>query len=345
MKALNLKAALGIAVTVVCLYFAFNNVDWSRTAATVSHANFWLLALSAALATAMFPLRAIRWRVILDPVVPRLPLGPLWRSIAIGMMVNNLALLRAGELARAYAITREVPEVTFPTSLASLVVDRVFDAIVVLLLLALSMVVSGLSANTEIHGYSLAHIAVGFALAPLAMLVVLYSLVFYPAKLIRLFEIAVRRVSPSLEQRGGDMLRRFAAGLSVLKSPAHFIAVFWWTLVHWLVQPVAFWVALRALDINVPCTAPFCDWIAMLFLQGVIVILVALPSAPGFFGVFELGATVALGAYGISKSDAATWGFIFHVASFIPITLIGAYYATRLGFRMGDVRQASAEAA
>lgn len=345
MKGPSPKAAVGIAVTAVCLYFAFHNVDWSRAATTVAHANFWLLALSAALATTMFPLRAIRWRVILDPVVPNLPFGPLWRSIAIGMMVNNLALLRAGELARAYAITREASEVTFSVSLASLVVDRVFDAIVVLLLLAVSMVLSGLSASTQIFGYSLAHVALLFAAAPLVMLVALYALVFYPAKLIRLFELAVRRVSPSLEQRGGEMLRRFAAGLSVLKSPGHFIAVFWWALVHWLVQPVAFWVALRALDINVPCTSPFCDWIAMLFLQGVIVILVALPSMPGFFGLFELGATIALGAYGVSTSDAVTWGFIFHVASFIPITLIGAYYATRLGFKMGDVTQASAGAA
>lgn len=329
------KGALGIAITAVCLYLAFRNVDWARAAATVARANYLLLALAAAAATGMFPLRARRWRVILDPVVPRLPMGPLWRSVAIGMMVNNVALLRAGELARAFAITREVPEVTFSTSLASLVVDRVFDAIVVLLLLAVAIVASGLSTSTQILGYSLGHVAVLFAAAPLAMLVVLYSLVFYPATLIRLFELSVRRVSPALEQRGGEMLRRFAAGLSVLRSFRHFNAVFWWTMLHWLLQPVAFWLGLRALGISVP-------WHATLVLQGLIVILVAVPSAPGFFGPFEIGATLALGIYGVPPSEAATWALVFHVASFIPITLIGAYYATRLGFRIGDVTSASA---
>lgn len=332
------KGVLGIAITAVCLYLAFRNVEWSQAVQTARHANYFLLALSAAAATGMFPLRALRWRVILDPVVPKLPFGPLWRSIAIGMMVNNVALLRAGELARAYALTREVPEVTFSTSIASLVVDRVFDAIVVLLLLAVAIVASGFSANTMLGDYSLAHVAGLFALAPIVMLVVLYALVFYPTTLIRLFELTVRRISPSLEQRGGDMLRRFAAGLSVLKSPAHFIAVFWWTLLHWLLQPVAFWLALKALGISVP-------WPATLFMQGVIVILVALPSAPGFFGLFEIGAKLSLTLYGVTESDAATWGLIFHVASFIPITLIGAYYATRLGFRMGDVTSASDDGA
>src|SRR3954466_8836508 len=101
---LNWKAALGIAITVLCLYLAFKDVNFSEALEKARHANYLLLLLSAALATAMFPLRAIRWRIILDPVVPRLPVGPLWRSIAVGMMVNNLAVLRAGELARAFAI-------------------------------------------------------------------------------------------------------------------------------------------------------------------------------------------------------------------------------------------------
>jgi uncharacterized protein (TIRG00374 family) len=332
------KGVLGLVITALCLYFAFRHVDWARAVDTARHANYGLLFLSTVAATCMFPLRARRWRTILDPVAPKLPFGPLWRSVAIGMMVNNLALLRAGELARAFALTREVPSVTFSTSLASLVVDRVFDAIVVLLLLAVSILVAGFSANTEIAGYSIAHIAMLFALAPLVLLIGLYALVFFPDKLIRLFELFARRVAPAVERRGSDMLRRFAEGLSVLRSPAHFLAVFWWTLLHWLLQPVAFWLALSALGIQVP-------WSATLFMQGVIVILVAVPSAPGFFGPFELGATLALGAYHVSQSDATTWAFIFHIASFIPITLIGAYYAGRLGLRMSDMTAVEAERA
>jgi uncharacterized membrane protein YbhN (UPF0104 family) len=83
-------------------------------------------------------------------------------------------------------------------------------------------------------------------------------------------------------------------------------------------------------------------WIATLFVQGVIVVAVALPSAPGFFGLFELGATVSLALYGVSQSDAATWALVFHVASFIPITLIGAYYSARLGLSFGDMKSADA---
>lgn len=332
------RGIVGLVISAACLYFAFRNVQWSDALEHARTANYWLLLLAAACATGMFPLRARRWRTILDPVAPKLPFGPLWRSTAIGMMVNNVVPLRAGELARAYALTREVPSVSFSTALASLVVDRLFDAIVVLLLLAISMIVTGFSGATPLMGgYSLAHLAVAFAIAPVVALVGLYTLVFFPDTLIRLFELVARRVSPAVEQRGSEMLRRFADGLSVLRTPMHFIAVFWWTLLHWLLQPLAFWFGLRAFGIDVP-------WMATLFVQGVIVVAVALPSAPGFFGLFELGATVSLALYNVAQSDAVTWALVFHVASFIPITLIGAYYSARLGLSVGDMSADSGRA-
>jgi uncharacterized protein (TIRG00374 family) len=325
------KVALGFALTAVCLYYAFRSTNWAEAIELAKHANYFLLLLSAIAATGMFPLRAIRWRSILDPVVPNAPLVPLWRSIAIGMMVNNVALLRAGEIARVFAVTREVPAVTFSTGFASLVVDRVFDAVVVLLLLGIAVVAGHFPVSTQIAGYSFARIAIGFAVVPVAMLIVLYALVFVPDTLIRIFEMFARRVSPTIERRGSEILRKFADGLSVLRSPKHFAAVFWWTLLHWLLQPVAFWLAFRAFGIDVP-------WSATLLVQGIIVILVALPGAPGFFGMFELGATIGLGVYGVDASLASTWALVFHVASFIPITLFGAYYATRLGFTMSEIK-------
>lgn len=330
------KGLLGLAVTAVCLYLAFRSTDWASAVTQAKNANYFLLILAAIAATGMFPLRALRWRTILDPVAPNLPLGPLWRSIAVGMMVNNVALLRAGEFARVFALSRERPEVSFSTGFASLLVDRVFDAVVVLLLLAVAVIAVDFPVTTQIHGYSLGHLATLSAAVPLVMLVALYALVFFPATLIRVFELFARKVSPTIEQRGSDMLRRFAEGLSVLRSPGHFIAVFGWTLLHWLLQPVAFWLSLRAFGIVVP-------WTATLFVQGVIVILVALPGAPGFFGQFELGAGIGLGVYGIAASTAATWAIVFHVASFIPITLIGAYYSTRLGLSMGEIKSVGSE--
>ncbi len=332
------RGVIGVAISVLFLYFAFRNLDWAQAIDRARHANYLLLVCSAVAATGMFPLRARRWRTILDPVAPKLPFGPLWRSTAIGQMVTNVVPLRAGELARPFALTQQVPSVSFPTALASVAVDRVFDGIVVMVLLAIGVAAAKFPPNTTIRGYSLAH-AAGFVVGgALVLLVAFYTLVFFPRTLIRMFELVARRVSPTVERRGAEMLSRFADGLSVLRTPGHFIAVFGWTVAHWLLQPFAFWLAFLAVGVHVPIAAT-------LIVQGIIVILVALPSAPGFFGAFEYGATLSLSLYGVGQSEAATWALLFHVASFIPITVIGAYYATRLGLSIGDMRSAATQRA
>lgn len=332
------KSALGIAISVACLWYAFKDLDFATALDTTRHANFLLIALAVVAATCMFPLRARRWRTILDPVAPNLPFGPLWRSVAIGVMMTNVIPARAGELARPYALSREIRGLPFSASLASVAVDRVFDAIVVLLLLSLSMLQEGFPSHIAFRGSEIAltQLVRAFAIAPIVLLIGLYALVFFPDRLIRLFELFARRVSRTLEARGSEMLRRFAEGLSVLRNPRHFLAVFLWTIVHWLVQPLAFWLSFKALGINVP-------FMATLFVQGIIVVAVAVPSSPGFVGVFETASVAALGAYGVDKTLALTWATVFHVLSFIPITLFGAWYFARAGISLGDIGSASQE--
>jgi len=100
---LGWRGAVGIAVSAICLYFAFRNFQWHEALDRAKQANYGLLLLATVAATGMFPLRARRWRTILDPVAPHLPFGPLWRATAIGVMITNVIPARAGELARALA--------------------------------------------------------------------------------------------------------------------------------------------------------------------------------------------------------------------------------------------------
>jgi uncharacterized protein (TIRG00374 family) len=330
------KGALGIVLSVICIYLAFRNIQWAQAITAARNANYGFLILSVIAATGMFVLRTFRWRTILDPVAPAVPFAPLWRSIAIGQMMTNLLPARSGEIVRPYALSCEVPAVPFSMSLASVAVDRVFDAIVVLLLLGVSMLSPGLPTTLTIAGktLTLTQMVRALGLLPLALLLCLYALVFFPDRLIRLFETFARPVSRALEKKGSEMLRRFADGLSVLRNPKHFIAVFLWTLAHWLLQPLAFWLAMQAFGIH---TVP---WEGTLFVQGVIVAAVALIPSPGFFGVFEGAGAAGLAAYGVNTTIGTTWALVFHIASFIPITLIGAYYFAKAGISMGDIGSA-----
>jgi uncharacterized membrane protein YbhN (UPF0104 family) len=71
---------------------------------------------------------------------------------------------------------------------------------------------------------------------------------------------------------------------------------------------------------------------------------VAIPQAPGFFGVFETFGKYGLGIYGVSPDAAVTWAIGFHFLSYVPITVIGAWYFVRAGLSMQDLGGAEREA-
>lgn len=327
------RGLAGFLLSGALLLWVLRDVSLAAVWAELSRADPWLFFWAVVAATVIFPIRALRWRVILEPVAPGLPFGPLWRATAIGMMINNVLPARAGEVARAFALTREVPKVTFSTSVASLVVDRLFDAVVLLVLGLVAIMDPAFPTNATIAGQPLADWAVGGIALTGALLAVVYLLVFFPRALIVTFEIFSRRLSPRLEERGRVVLQRFSDGLSVMRSPRRFVLVFVWTLAHWLINGLGTWLGFLAVGMDLPFSAA-------LFVQTVTAFGVALPSAPGFFGVFEAIAVLTLAVYGVSAALATSWAIGFHILTFIPITLMGAYYFVHLGLHFRDLRAA-----
>ena len=329
---LNWKSALGIVLSAGLLVWTLKDESPTEIWHVISQSNVALLLLATALATSIFPLRAIRWRVILDPTAPKLPFGALWRSTAIGMMVNNVYPARLGEIARAYALTKETDRVGFTSAVASLAVDRVFDSLVLMLLLVTAMWAPSFPADSTIGGQPIQRGAAIFAAGAVGLFVILYAIVFFPDRLVRLFAATIGRFSPRLLTKGSEIIKTFSTGLGVLRSPRLFAEVFFWALLHWLVNGLAFWVAFKAVGIDVPFSAAN-------FLQGIIAISVALPSSPGFFGVFEAAAKIGLAVYGVPSNQAVSWAIGFHILSFIPITVIGIYYFARLGLHFSDFKK------
>ncbi|MGQ0539116.1 MAG: lysylphosphatidylglycerol synthase transmembrane domain-containing protein [Gemmatimonadaceae bacterium] len=327
---LNRRTIFGIAISIPLLLWALRGVEPAEVLGVLARSNVALFVLSAVVATTIYPLRALRWRYILWPIRERLHFGSLWRATAIGMMVNNVLPARAGEIARAYALTREERDVRFPTAIASLAIDRVLDAILIIVLLIVAMLTSDFPRDITIAGQPIAmyvYIATGVAGV---VLVMLFTLAIFPQQFVSAFERIVARVAPAFVARLSKLLHSFADGLAVLRRPALFARVLWWTAVHWLVSGVAFWLGMLAVGIEAPFSAA-------LFVQSLIAIGVAAPAAPGFFGLFEFFGTEGLAIYGVSRDLAVSWAIGFHILSFIPITLLGALYFVRMGLSLREV--------
>jgi uncharacterized protein (TIRG00374 family) len=330
---LDWRGWLGIALSALLLWVTLRGLDLAAVWSHVRRANLPLLALSVVTATAIFLLRARRWRPILHDVAPELPLVVLFRPIAIGVMVTNLVPVRLGELARAFAITRETSRVSFAAALASVAVDRVFDAVVVVVLLLLAMGDPAFAPGTRVAGIPVVALARGGAVLALVGLAGLGAMVFLPALVLRVFDAAAGRVVPRFAGAGHRLLVAFIDGLRVLRSPRRFASVLAWTFAHWLLYALALWLGFRAFDIRVPFTAA-------LFVNGVLAMGAAIPQAPGFWGAFEAIGKASLAVYHVPGEVAVAWAGAFHLLTWIPITVIGLVYFGRLGMHFGELRRA-----
>ncbi|MEO6444834.1 MAG: lysylphosphatidylglycerol synthase transmembrane domain-containing protein [Gemmatimonadaceae bacterium] len=331
------RGALGFVLSVAFLVWTLSGVSFTDVWHVLRGSSLSLFLLSAAVATIIFPLRALRWRVILEPVAMDISFGALWRSTAIGMMVNNVVPARAGELARAYAITKEDSRVNFAAAFASLAVDRIFDAVVVVFLLVIAMLASNFPAGTTIGGQPINRAALLAGVVAVGALTALITMAWSPKLVLSIWHAIVGRIAPRFEEKGRALLESFMSGLGALRSPGRFARVFAWGVVMWLCNALAFWIGFLAVGIDAPFTAG-------VVLMGIIAVGVALPSSPGFFGVFEFFAVEGLSLYGIPRDLAVSWAIGFHLLSFLPITLIGLYYFGKLGMKFRELGQ-DAEAA
>ena len=315
-----LSAALGIAISIGLLLWALRGVSIPEVLRHLGEAHPTPLAIAVVIATLTFPLRLIRWRLLLRDEQGRPYRAiPLWHAIALGFTANNLLPLRAGEVIRSYAAARLAPA-RFSTVLSSVAVERIFDALAVVALLTLALLSPDLPPHLTVGGQSVAHLARAGAVVGVVALLIAILVVAAPVTA----EQLVRRLVPFPRLAGGivSALEGVRQGLVVLRTPGRLIGVILWSLVLWLMNALAFYVAFAAFDIPV-------SYLGALLLQGLLVLGISLPSTPGFFGPFEAVIVAVLALYGVPKDVAFSYAIAYHITSFIPITLLGLWSLAR----------------
>jgi glycosyltransferase 2 family protein len=326
-------AIIGAVLAVALLLWALRGVHLDQVVDQIRDSDPWPLALGVLLASLTFVIRLARWRLLLrdESGLPLKP-WPLWHAVAIGFMANNVLPFRAGELVRVFAATK-LSGSRFTSTMSSIAVERIFDALTVIGLLAAGLLVSDLPSGVVVGGVSLAHAAQVAGLLALGALLPAGAIVAFPLAAERI----VRRVLPpgKLVERIIDMIEGIRHGLTSLRSPGLLAGVVFWSLVHWLLNAAALWVTFAAFDIPV-------GFEGALVLQGVLAIGITVQLTPGFVGQFEAAIVAGLALYGISNEVASSYALVYHGATFLPITLAGAWSLARTPVALSDLRGASA---
>lgn len=324
------KALLGVAVTVLLLWWALSDVTFSEVWTHVRTADPWLLLAAIGVATSGFLVRALRWKVLLDPVKADTHLRSRFASVAIGFMANNVLPARVGEFARAYAFSRLEP-VSASAAFGTLVVERFLDGVVLLLFLVLPIVSPGFPSEVAFSGGAGSAVLSAGIGTVAVVLVALVLMALWPESFVRVAERLFVMLPRSMERPALAGLEAFLGSIAIVRDARLLALAFAWSVFFWAWHGISFWLGMLAFGIDT-------GFVSAIFTEALVGFGVALPSAPGFFGTFHFAANIALSeVYGVPEAQSLAFAFGYHLGGWIPITSIGLWYAWSLGLSIREM--------
>jgi uncharacterized protein (TIRG00374 family) len=322
---------LGLAISAAFLYFVLRNIDFSAFWVAVQSANYWWLIPGVAVYFVAVWARAWRWHYLLRPL-KQIPTRTMFPIVAIGYMGNNIYPARAGEVLRAVVLKRK-EGVPVSASLATIIVERIFDGVVMLAFIFINLgELAKLNAGAGVAaGLSIQQIAFWGSLVFFGALLVFLLAAMFPAVSERLLAwVAAHLIPTRFRAQVLEIGTRFLGGLESLRSPLEIFMVFLTSLVIWLLETGKYWFVMHAFNFEV-------SFFALMLMNGVVNLATTIPSAPGYIGTFDAPGIAILQAYGVPQAVATSYTFVLHIALWLPITALGAYYLAREGIKWGEV--------
>jgi uncharacterized protein (TIRG00374 family) len=293
-------------VAAVLLFLTLRGLDWASFWNTVKTGHYAFLLLTIPIASINFVIRAIRWSVFVRSE-KKVPILPIFWANMVGYMGNAYLPARAGELLRSVFLGRKSGLGT-SFVLATALAERVLDAVALVLIGSGALLILGNSSPLLIG-------AVRFiAVASVVLLAVLIFATYREEFLLRLF--ARLPFSPAISQRIAEQISRFLVGMRTLKNIRRMSAFTLLTALIWLIDAVGTIIGVRIISQTLNLGQA-------LVLLAALGLSSAIPSTPGYVGVYQFVAVTVLVPFGFSRSEALTYILISQVSGYILFGLWG----------------------
>jgi len=327
---------LGLAISILFLYLALRGLHFKDVWNALSRANYWWLIPGIGVYFIGVWVRAWRWHYLLRPVKP-ISTPAMFPIVTIGYAGNNIFPARAGEVLRAVILKRR-QGVSISASLATIIVERVYDGVVMLAFVFLNLPELARLTMDSGLGVDIQTLAIWGAVVFILALAVFLLAAMFPERAGKLVESMVRRILPQRYQdKVIGLAERFIGGLESLRSPREALMVFVTSTVIWLLETVKYWFLMHAFTFEV-------SFFTLMLMNGIANLVTTIPSAPGYIGTFDAAGVAVLVAYSIDRNIAFSYTIVLHAALLVPITILGLYYLAQEGIRWGtDIQQIRAE--
>ena len=329
------KTILSLLVGALFVYWFVHRLNWSEVWIEVSKANWAQLALALSLLIGTYVVRALRWRTLLEPMA-RPTLGALFQATMIGFTALFLVGRAAEMIVRPAALS--VRERVHPSaSYATVMIERVFDMVMVVVFFAVNLIFFEYIARDADAMRMFGWIKVTGVLLLLLAAAGIYGLSAFRRRresALAFVERKLHRVPRSIGAAVMSLLRHISEGLAVLHDARGLTITVSYTVLLWLMVALAHLLAVRAFGI------PYADvpFTGAVFVMGLSMLGSVVPTPGGATGPFHKATAAALAFLGVEQNKAASIAIILHFVIFAPATVFGMYYLAKEGLSLARLR-------
>jgi uncharacterized protein (TIRG00374 family) len=267
--------------------------------------------------------RAYRWQALLESSL-KVNVGGLYSPMMVGFMGNFLPG-RAAEILRPYLLSKKY-NITFTAAFASIVVERLFDMIVLLLIFiwVFWFEADAFSSSIEFSGFSVQEMAIKFGqicvLAVIFLMVFIYLLLNHKKMVIKIVDWFLGFMNEKWADKVKYLLDEFTMGCEVVKKIGTLAKISIYSVLVWIANIFSVYPLYFAFDLQYK-TIP-----SLLILGVMVAILITILPTPGFLGSYNAGIVIALHEImGESEIKSVSLGIVGW-ALFSGAILVGGLY-------------------
>lgn len=309
----------GLIISAAFLFLSLRQANLNAMLEALQTARYQYIVLASLSIIISLILSGTRWSVLTKR---RLPVVDTFWLVNIGFLINNVLPARAGEIARA-VLAGKRSSIHFSSALSSIVVERLFDMVAVVVLLGIALIALPLPSWAIGAGAFLGAIALtGF--------VVLVISARKPVFFIKIGTTILILLPWVNKEKAQTFLAPFVEGLGGVADLKTFALSTIWTTTTWLFSSLGAWLMLLAFWESVPLAFGSLTIAA----AG---IGIAIPAAPSGVGPYEAAIIGVLTAIGYDVNISRSYAITLHATNIAITTILGLVGLTREGVSFGQV--------
>ena len=289
------------------LYLAVRGLDWQAFVLALRKADYAYLPLMFLWGSCSYLIRALRWQTLLT-AEKQIPLRNIFWANMAGYLGNNILPARAGEFIRAAYLSRE-NEISASFVFATGLVERLMDVIALIILGSVALSITDiLSAPIRAALQTMSALGIFGLLA----MILLPRLDKWLSRIVA----ALPLLDTSAREKLAGFLEQFLRGLGALHPFQRIMVFILLTALIWTMDGLGTVFLSRILHLSISLDQAFV-LLAGLGLSS------AIPSTPGYVGVYQFVAVVILEPFGISRADALALILFIQVMNMLLLLACG----------------------